>query len=90
MSFIIDFKDEAKLDVIKHRKSRQKKLVEKIMSFTIECQNNPRIGTGKPEQLKHQNGEVWSRRINEQHRFVYEIQDGFVLVLSAWGHYKDK
>ncbi|RZL30236.1 MAG: Txe/YoeB family addiction module toxin [Pedobacter sp.] len=90
MSFIIDFKDEAKRDIVKHQKSGQKKLIEKIKIFTIECQNNPRIGTGKPEQLRHQKDEIWSRRINEQHRFVYEIKGDFVYILSAWGHYNDK
>ncbi|MNK25930.1 Toxin YoeB [compost metagenome] len=90
MSFIIDFKDIAKKDVVKHQKSGQKILVEKIKIFTFECQTNPRIGTGKPEQLKHQKSEIWSRKINEQHRFVYEIKDEFVYVLSVWGHYKDK
>lgn len=90
MIFTIDFKNEAKKDVIKHQKSGQKTLVEKIKTFTLECQTNPRVGTGKPEQLKHQVGEIWSRKINEQHRFVYEIKDHFVYILSAWGHYNDK
>lgn len=38
MSFVIDFKDAAKQDILKHQKSGQKKLVEKIKTFTLECQ----------------------------------------------------
>lgn len=90
MSFIIDFKDAAKQDILKHQKSGQKKLVEKIKTFTLECQINPRIGTGKPERLKFMESEIWSREINKQHRFVYEIEENIVYILSVWGHYDDK
>jgi len=90
MSFVIDFKDEAKRDIAKHKQSGQKKLIEKIKTFTLECQVNPRTGTGKPEQLKYRKDETWSRRINDKHRFVYEVKNNFVYILSAWGHYDDK
>lgn len=83
MSFIIDFKDEARRDIARHKKSGQKTLIEKIRTFTLECQIDPRVGTGKPERLKHQKDETWSRKINEQHRFVYEIKGNYVDVLSA-------
>ncbi len=68
----------------------QKKIVQKIQKLTLECAENPRIGTGKPEQLKYQEIERWSRRINDKHRFVYEIEEQNVYVLSVYGHYDDK
>lgn len=74
MSFIVDFKDQAKSDLKKHKKSGQKLLVAKIENFTLECIDHPRTGTGKPEQLKHREIETWSREINKQHRFVYEMR----------------
>ena len=54
--------------------------------------DNPRFGTGNPEQLKYYDGEVWSRRINKKDRFVYEIYEDEVLVvvIQALGHYQDK
>ena len=51
MSFTINFKDEAKEELIKHKKSGQKLLLSKIEKFTLECMQTPRTGTGKPEQL---------------------------------------
>lgn len=90
MSFVIDFKDQAKEDLVKHKKSGQKQLISKIEKFTLECIENPRFGIGKPEQLKYRTTETWSREINKQHRFVYEIEDNKVFVLSVWGHYDDK
>lgn len=52
--------------------------------------DNPRAGTGKPERLKFMESEIWSREINKQHRFVYEIEEDTVYILSAWGHYDDR
>ncbi|WP_233244144.1 Txe/YoeB family addiction module toxin [Brumimicrobium oceani] len=46
-------------------------------------------GTGKPEQLKHELSGYWSRRINKEHRIVYEVfeEENKVVVLSLKGHY---
>jgi Txe/YoeB family toxin of Txe-Axe toxin-antitoxin module len=32
---------------------------------------------------------VWSRRVVEKHRLVYEIMPGKIILLSCHGHYKD-
>lgn len=75
------------------KKSGQKQLVVKILEFLKEMQIEPMMGTGNPEPLKHY-GErsVWSRRINQKHRLVYEVFDENreVVLLSAYGHYNDK
>ena len=90
MSYAIVYSDKFTDDVRKHKKSGQKKLVGKITGFIVECQKNPRAGTGKPEQLKYRSAETWSRKINEQHRLVYEISENEIFLLSACGHYDDK
>ena len=53
--------------------------------------SEPRAGIGKPEQLRHYEEEVWSRRINEKDRIIYAIfeEDEFVLIQSVLGHYDD-
>jgi toxin YoeB len=90
------FKSEnADRGIEEHKKSGQKILVKKIASFLLEIKSTPRTGTGKPEHLKHydRNGiEIWSRRINDKHRFVYTIDDEnkVVEVWSVYGHYGDK
>ena len=65
MNFIVEFKENAKEDLLKHKKSGQKQLLLKIQKFTVECLENPRFGTGKPEPLKYRNIETWSREINK-------------------------
>lgn len=90
MSFSLAYSKKFIDDLKKHKKSGQKKLLSKIERFVNECLENPKNGTGKPEQLKHRKTETWSREINKQHRLVYEIESDTILFLSAWGHYDDK
>lgn len=45
-------------------------------------------GEGKPEKLKHKEGE-YSRRIDEKNRLVYEFYDDTITVKSCMGHYED-
>ena len=46
---------EAKEGLLKHQKSGNKKLVQKIFTLLDEMSEHPRSGTGKPEQLKGRN-----------------------------------
>lgn len=79
-------------DIRKHKKSGQKKLIEKIYHLLEEIALHPTTGTGKVEVLRYY-GErsVWSRRINTQHRLTYEIleKEKLVEILACWGHYDD-
>lgn len=80
-------------DIDKHLRSGNKKLVQKILSLLDEITDDPRSGTGKPEQLKgFRDKEIWSRRIDKKHRIVYEIKDKelVIIAISAFGHYGDK
>lgn len=90
MSFSVSYTEKFIDDLKKHKKSGQKQLLSKVERFVTECLENPKNGTGKPEQLKHRKIETWSREINKQHRLVYEIESDEILFLSAWGHYEDK
>lgn len=49
----------------------------------------PRTGTGKPERLMHLGGEVWSRRITEKDRLVYDIQSDMVTIIACRFRYDD-
>jgi len=61
--------------------------VGKITLLLEELTLHPFTGTGKPELLKHSLAGCWSRRINQEHRLVYEVSDTVVVILSAKGHY---
>ena len=47
-------------------------------------------GIGKPELLKHNKSGLYSRRIDEANRLVYEMSDNnLIIVKSCKGHYED-
>ena len=45
-------------------------------------------GEGKPEKLKHKEGE-YSRRIDKENRLVYEFTENKITVKTCRGHYED-
>jgi toxin YoeB len=92
MKYTIEYAKEFTEHLDLHKKSGNLILIRKIDSFLDELENHPRTGTGKPERLKHYQGEVWSRRIDDHHRLVYEIreQELIVIAIAAYGHYGNK
>ena len=73
------------------KKSGNKAVQKKITDLINAIQQNPYEGIGKPEPLKHNLSGAWSRRINREHRLVYEINERNEIVildiLSLKGHY---
>jgi toxin YoeB len=92
MSYRVIHSPKAETHWTKHIKSGDKATMKKIVRLLEELEKHSRSGTGKPEHLKYKEMETWSRRINDKHRMVYEIDDDIVTidVLSFWGHYGDK
>jgi toxin YoeB len=48
---------------------------------------DPFIGIGKPEPLKYFAPDVWSRRLTQEHRIVYLVEDDRINFLQARYHY---
>jgi toxin YoeB len=72
------------------KKSGNKSVLKKKISTLVEAiGDTPFEGVGKPEQLKHEFSGYWSRRINKEHRIVYEVleEENKIVVLSLKGHY---
>jgi toxin YoeB len=59
---------------LKHNQKKSSKI--KLICQSI--QSSPKEGLGKPERLKHLNENVWSRRIDQEHRLVYQIKDNSI------------
>lgn len=88
---IVEFSEKAQRDLEFWKKSGNKIIIKKISQLIKAIQENPYTGIGKPEALKHELGGKWSRRIDKEHRLVYEIIDENTIeilsVLSLKGHY---
>lgn len=63
--------------------------MNRISQLLEDITKHPFTGLGKPEPLKNQYSGLWSRRIDQEHRLVYKVEDGMirVLVLSTRYHY---
>jgi toxin YoeB len=68
-------------------KTGNKAIVKKITQLIEAIRQSPFEGIGKPEPLKYSLAGLWSRRINHEHRLIYEIDGQKVLIHSAKGHY---
>lgn len=64
-----------------------KKMLKKINALIKEIERTPFEGSGKPEPLKHALAGCWSRRINLEHRLVYQVDDSAVFILQCRYHY---
>ncbi|TDB59112.1 Txe/YoeB family addiction module toxin [Arundinibacter roseus] len=89
MSYRLVFTKQAQNDIDFHRKSGNKAVLKKINTLLEELTEHPFIGTGKPEALKYDLSGLWSRRINNEHRLIYEVDgDVIVVIIAAKGHYE--
>lgn len=64
-----------------------RKMALKIMRLIDNIQQTPFEGLGKPEPLKHELKGLWSRRIDQEHRLVYEVLEDKIRVLACRYHY---
>ena len=92
MNYRLDYTDKTNKNIEFHKKSGNNPLLKKLFKLLIEISNDPYTGSGKPEQLKHQLSGLWSRRLNKEHRIIYEVlEDTKVVVIhSVKGHYYKK
>ena len=60
-----------------------KKIYKKIISLLKDIQRSPFTGLGKPEALKHNMNGYWSRRINQEHRLIYQVTDAEIIVIAC-------
>jgi toxin YoeB len=83
----IELSSEAKGHLAYWQKTGNKAILKKIDKLTDAILENPYTGIGKPEALKYELTGKWSRRITQEHRYVYQIQGQTLFVFSLKGHY---
>ena len=66
---------------------KDRKIALRIVKLIKEVHRTPFHGTGKPEKLKHDLAGCWSRRIDQEHRLVYEVKDEKIRILACRYHY---
>jgi len=64
-----------------------KRILKRINALLKDIKREPYSGVGSPEPLRHNWSGYWSRRINREHRLVYKVMDGEVIVAQCRFHY---
>ena len=64
-----------------------KKMLEQVNNLIQDIQRSPFFGIGNPESLKHGLSGYWFRRINDEHRIVYKVEEDSVFIAQVRYHY---
>ena len=80
------FSEQAWEDYLYWQKS-DRRILQRINTLIKDISRSPFEGIGKPEPLKNALSGFWSRRINDEHRIVYRIADGSMLIAQLRYHY---
>jgi toxin YoeB len=65
-----------------------RQILKRINRLIDDALRDPTDGIGKPEPLKHMLAGTWSRRITDEHRLVYLVDEEDLVILQARFHYK--
>jgi toxin YoeB len=84
----IELHEQAITDFKFWQKSGNKIIQKRIEILFADMLHHPFSGIGKPEALKHKLSGKWSRRINDEHRIIYEVIENDIFIYSLKGHYK--
>ena len=83
------FAEEAWEDYLYWQK-HDKQMLDRINRLIREIQREPFAGMGKPEALRHALAGFWSRRITEEHRMVYRVEEGRLWIAQLRFHYTSR
>lgn len=64
-----------------------KKIAAKINELLKDIKRSPFSGLGKPELLKYKYKGCWLRRIDDEHRLIYQIKSGEIKVVKCRYHF---
>ena len=82
----ISFHEHAWEDYL-YWQQQDKRVLKRINTLIKAICREPFTGIGKPEPLKYTLSGYWSRRIDDEHRLVYAIQDKHLIIIQCRYHY---
>ena len=75
------------LDDLRYWLKTDKRQAERVLALLEEIRRTPFEGTGKPEPLRFQLAGCWSRRIDREHRLIYQVEESEIVVIACRYHY---
>lgn len=79
--------DDAWNDYLYWYEQENKSNIKKINKLIKDIDRSPFDGLGKPEPLKYDLSGKWSRRITDEHRLIYRVENETIFIYSAKDHY---
>jgi toxin YoeB len=70
-----------------HWQRADRATLKRINRLLDDALRDPFSGIGKPEPLRHALAGCFSRRIDDEHRLVYQVDGEDLIVLQARYHY---
>jgi len=83
---LITFAENAWEDYL-YWQSTDKKRVKKINALLKDIQRDAFEGIGRPEALRFDLSGYWSRRIDHEHRLIYQVENDSILIYACRHHY---
>ena len=75
------------LEDLEHWTRTDRKRALRTLRLMEDVLRDPFTGLGKPEPLRGELSGKWSRRIDQEHRLVYQVEETMVYFLAARYHY---
>lgn len=79
--------DPNALEDLRHWIETDRRKALKIVDLIENILASPFEGLAKPEPLKFELSGCWSRRIDQEHRLVYKVERGSIIILACRYHY---
>ena len=84
----VEYKKKALEDRDYWKQQGNQKIQIRISELINDICDHPFTGIGKPEPLRYELSGLWSRRITDQHRIIYEVLNNKISIISMKGHYE--
>ena len=69
--------------------TQDRKTLKRINALIADINRDPDgPGIGKPEILRSHLAGLWSRRIDDEHRLVYAVEQDAITIISCRYHYE--
>lgn len=86
-SLVFEGKTWAAYEELHEKDKKLHKALCKILKEMLR--DDPAVGIGKPEELKHNLSGFWSRRLSQKDRVFYKFDEEYVYIFAIGGHYED-
>ena len=84
----LEFKPQAFED-LQYWVQQNPQMAKQLLRLIEENRRDPFEGAGKPEPLRGELSGWWSKRIDQEHRLIYRMENDRLIIAQARGHYDD-